>query len=215
MIDVNYQVNAARRTVGRSTVEAGEVYTLTVSRIYDAEVAEVWDACTSAERLPRWFLPVTGELRVGGRYHLKDNASGTVDTCDPPHGFTATWEFGGEVSWIEVRLTEEGAGRTRLELEHLAPADGTAAEFWTTYGPAATGMGWDPALMGLDLHLSSGQAVDPAQFAEWQASEEGMRYTAACAERWAEADIAFGTPEADARARAERTRKFYTGEQEE
>ena len=33
------------------------------------------------------------------------------------------WEFGGGVSWIEVRLASEPDGRTRLELEHIAKVD--------------------------------------------------------------------------------------------
>jgi uncharacterized protein YndB with AHSA1/START domain len=42
-----------------------------VSRSYPAELADVWDACTNPERIPRWFLPVSGELKEGGRYlHL-------------------------------------------------------------------------------------------------------------------------------------------------
>jgi uncharacterized protein YndB with AHSA1/START domain len=71
------------------------------------------------ERIPRWFLPVSGELRAGGRYQLEGNAGGTIERCDPPTGFSATWEFGGSVSWIEVRLTVTGNGGTRLELEHV------------------------------------------------------------------------------------------------
>src|SRR5256885_94128 len=77
------------------------------------------DACTNPERLPRWFLPVTGDLRVGGRYQLASNASGAIERCEPPHGFTATWEYGGSVSWIEVRLSPESEDTTRLELDHI------------------------------------------------------------------------------------------------
>ena len=65
----------------------------------------MWDACTNPERIPRWFLPVTGDLKVGGRYQLEGNAAGDDRTMRPAHGFDATWEFGGEVSWIELRLS--------------------------------------------------------------------------------------------------------------
>ena len=38
------------------------------SGIGDAAIDDVWDACTNPERIPRWFLPVSGDLRLGGRY---------------------------------------------------------------------------------------------------------------------------------------------------
>ena len=40
--------------------------TVTISQAYAAAIEDVWDACTSAERIPRWFLPVSGELKPGG-----------------------------------------------------------------------------------------------------------------------------------------------------
>ncbi len=93
-----------------------------ISQVYAAPVEDVWDACTNPERIPRWFVPVSGELRLGGRYQLEGNASGTIERCDPPESFAASWESGGETSWIEVRLTAEPDGRTRLQIEHLAVA---------------------------------------------------------------------------------------------
>src|SRR5438874_10538967 len=107
MIDVVEQINAVERRVGGRALAAGEARVVTVSQTYRAEPGDVWDACTSPERIPRWFLPVSGELKLGGRYQLEGNAGGTIERCDPPHGFAATWEFGGEVSWIELRLYPE------------------------------------------------------------------------------------------------------------
>jgi hypothetical protein len=60
MIDVTQQINAVRRTVGKRVLEAGEARTVTISQTYDATVEDVWDACTDAERIARWFLPVSG-----------------------------------------------------------------------------------------------------------------------------------------------------------
>ena len=68
-------------------------------------------------------MPISGDLRVAGRYQLDGNASGTIERCDPPRSFTATWEYGDEVTWVEVRLEPEGDGRTRFTLEHLAHVD--------------------------------------------------------------------------------------------
>src|SRR6185437_4008593 len=91
VIDVDEQVEA----VGRSVGETGEVRTVTIARGYAAPVEDLWDACTTPERIARWFLPVSGDLREGGRYQLEGNAGGTIERCDPPHAFAATWEFAG------------------------------------------------------------------------------------------------------------------------
>src|SRR5712691_6844727 len=145
---------------------------------------DVWDACTNPERIPRWFLPVSGELRLGGRYQLEGNAGGTVETCDPPRGFTATWEFGGEVSWIELQLSPEANGRTRFALVHIARV---YDERWAEFGPGAVGVGWDLALMGLGLHLTSGRSVDPQEVAAWTASEDGKQFMSLTSQRWCDA----------------------------
>src|ERR1700753_3911399 len=115
MIDVTEEINAVRREVGGRLLEAGQARVVTLSRSYAADLPDVWDACTSAERIPRWFLPVAGGLKDAGRYQLGGNAGGTVPRCEPPHGFDATWEMGGDVSWIELRLSDEG-GRTLFRL---------------------------------------------------------------------------------------------------
>src|SRR5499427_8957987 len=120
MIDVTQQINAVRREVGTRVLEAGEARTVTISRTYSAAIEDLWDACTNAERIPRWFLPVSGDLRPGGHYQLEGNAGGTIERCDPPKSFFATWEYGGEVSWIELRLTTAEDERTRFELEPIA-----------------------------------------------------------------------------------------------
>ena len=108
MIDATQQINTVRRTVGTRALEAGEVRVVTISQSYDTDAADLWDACTNIERIRRWLLPVTGDLRVGGQYQLEGNANGTILTCGPPRAFTATWECGGDVSWIEVQITSEG-----------------------------------------------------------------------------------------------------------
>ena len=207
MIDVTQQINAVRRKVGTRVLEAGEARTVTISRTYSAAIEEVWDACTNAERIPRWFLPVSGELKLGGRYQLEGNAGGTIERCDPPKSFFATWEFGGEVSWIEVRLTAETAGGTRLEIEHIAHV---GDERWAEFGPGAVGIGWDMVIMGLSLYLSGRPAVNPENSAAWAASEEGKRFMMLSGDRWCEAHIASGAEPAEARAMAERTIAAYT-----
>lgn len=207
MIEVTGQINAVRRRVGEREMEAGTARAVVISQTYGAPVEDVWDAVTNPERIPRWFLPVSGDLRVGGRYQLEGNAGGTVERCDPPKGFFATWEFAGQTSWIEVRLTPEGDGTTRFELEHITHAD----DHWEQFGPGAVGVGWDMGLLGLSLHLSTGKDVPADLGPEWQASDEARDFTTRCAEGWYEADAASGTPQAEARARADRTIAAYTG----
>ncbi|HLL64288.1 MAG TPA: SRPBCC family protein [Micromonosporaceae bacterium] len=209
MIDATTQINAVRRQVGSRVLEAGEARVCTIGQSYDATIDDVWDACTNPERIPRWFLPVSGDLRLNGRYEFTGNASGTIERCDPPTSFGATWEYGGEVSWIEVRLTSEPDGGTRLELEHVAHVDD---ERWAEYGPGAVGIGWDSGLLGLATHLSSdGAAIDPQDSAAWMASEEGRRFMTLSSERWYAASVAAGTEEAAARAAADRCTAAYTG----
>jgi uncharacterized protein YndB with AHSA1/START domain len=208
MINVSQQINAVRRRVGSRTLEAGEARTVIVSQIYQAPATDVWDACTNPDRIPRWFLPITGDLRAGGRYQLQGNAGGVIESCDPPKSFSATWEYGGEVTWIEVRVTAEPDGSTRLVLEHIAHVGG---QRWAEFGPGAVGVGWDMGLLGLATHLSTGAPVNRQEVAAWMASAGGRQFMTASSERWCEADIAAGADEAGARAAADRTTAAYTG----
>jgi hypothetical protein len=168
----------------------------------------VWDACTNPERIPRWFLPVSGDLRLGGRFQLEGNAGGTIEQCQAPTSLTATWEIGGEVSRIELRLSPVEDGRTLLELEHIARVDD---DRWAQFGPGALGVGWDLGMIGLGRHLTTGASIDPAQAAAWSASSEGHEFIAGSSQGWEQASVAAGTDSADARAAAERTTAFYTG----
>jgi uncharacterized protein YndB with AHSA1/START domain len=197
MIDVTGEISAVRREVGGRVLAAGEARVVTVSRSYPAELADVWDACTNPDRIPRWFLPVSGELKEGGWYQLQGNAGGTVTRCDPPRGFDATWEIGGDTSWIELRLTDEGNGRTLFRLDHIAHV---GDERWARFGPGAVGVGWDSGLIGLNLHLTAQQTMDPARVAAWSASEEGRAFMAAASDAWYKASVASGTDPAAARA---------------
>jgi uncharacterized protein YndB with AHSA1/START domain len=207
MIDLVHQINAVRRSVGRRTLAAREARTVTIGQTYDAGIEDVWDACTNPERLPRWFLSISGDLRVGGRYQFEGNAGGTIEECDPPHRVAATWEYGDTVSWIALRLTPESDDRTRVELEHTVHID----DHWTQFGPGAVGVGWDLGLIGLSIHLSSGNSVDPDEIAKWSASEDGKQFMLQSSQRWCDADIAGGANPADAQAQAHRTAAAYTG----
>jgi uncharacterized protein YndB with AHSA1/START domain len=207
VIDVSHQINAVGRQVGHVRLDAGDGHTVTISQVYATDIDDLWDACTNPERIPRWFLPIEGDLRVGGRYQLEGNAGGTVQECEPPRRFAATWEFGGGMSWIEVRLSPVDGG-TRFELQHTAPDD----SHWGEFGPGAVGVGWDLSFLGLALHLSTDAGVDPTEVAAWTASPDGRAFMAYSAASWRDADVAAGTDPEVAAGAAERTRAAYAGE---
>jgi uncharacterized protein YndB with AHSA1/START domain len=175
-------------------------------RRYAADRAAVWDALTDPERIPRWFLPVTGNLSVGGRYQLEGNAGGVVERCESPEQFDVTWEMGPQVSWLRVVLTEVGAG-TELELVHEAHVPD---ELWSVYGPGAVGVGWDGALMGLGLYLTTGEPVDQGAAAEFPFTAEGRAFYRAAADGWGAAAEAAGDDPAAAREGADQSFSFYT-----
>lgn len=166
---------------------------------YDTTIHDLWDCITNPERLPRWFLPVSGDLRLGGRYQLQGHAGGEITLCGPPRVLTLTWECGGQTSWVRVELTELSDGGTQLRLEHTVPID----DHWNRHGPGAVGVGWDLALLGLSRHIA-GHAL-PKQLPDMK---EVFR---SCSEAWLQAALAAGASDEEARAAAERTTKFYAG----
>lgn len=185
-------------------------HVVVASRSYDSGIADVWDALTNPERIPRWFLPITGELRVGGRYQLQGNAGGEIQRCTPPAELRVSWEFAGDVSFVTVLLTALGPEQTRLELRHSMSA--APNEHWDRFGPGATGAGWDLTLYGLGLHLATGADNDPTASMAWLVSDEGKSFCRTSAAAWGQAHIAAGTAPEVALAAAARNAAAYTGE---
>ena len=209
-MDIDAQIDAVERALTTGTRDAAATHVQTIAQTYPAPIDDVWEALTSAERIPRWFLPVRGDLRLGGRYQLEGNAGGTIESCDAPNSYGVTWEYGGGVTWLTVRLAAVDAGRTRVELEHVALADQVGAEMWEQFGPGATGVGWDGALLGLAQHLTTGE-IRPDNSAEWMQTDEGKRFMRLSADRWADAHEASGADAATARRAADTTYAAYTG----
>lgn len=207
----------AAERIGAASAAAESAYVQTLVQRYPADIEDVWDAATSAERIARWFLPVTGDLRLGGRYQFESNAGGEILSCSPPTDGTAeyraTWEMGGGTTWLTVRLAAEGPELTRFELEHVARASDIPAEMWQTFGPGATGVGWDGGLLGLALHLGAVEgSLSPEQAAAWAATHEGKAFYRGAADGWAAAHIAAGADPETARRCADATFGFYTGQ---
>ena len=184
------------RHLGTRTIDGDEAHVLSITETYDGEVEEIWDAVTDPERIPRWFLPVSGDLTVGGRYKLEGNAEGEVLSCEPPRAFGVTWEYGGDVSFLYLDLAGHD-GATDLRLRHAA----TVNDHWDTYGPGAVGVGWDLTLLGLAAYLPGGAAVPKGM-----PPPEVMRRSA---QGWGAAHAASGVPAAAAEEAAARTSAFY------
>lgn len=203
-MDITDEIRKVHRAVGSG--DRGGVHTIVLRRDYPAPPQDVWEACTDPERLARWFEPVTGDLREGGRYRLGGSGTaGTVERCDPPSTLRVTWEFEGSVSVVQLDLTAERGGRTGLALRHEVPDD----DHWARFGPAAGGIGWDLSLAGLALHLAGDPGAEPSALEEFAVSGPGREVTRWTAADWAAAHVAAGADEDVARAAADRTAAFY------
>ncbi len=205
MMDFDTQLARVERSLVKGERDGAETRTVRIRQFYPTTADDLWDACTTAERLERWFLPVSGDLKLGGRYQFEGNAGGTIERCERPEFVAATWEYGEGVSWVEVRFRPEGEGAW-LELDHIAPL----SEFWEQFGPGATGVGWDMGLLGLALHLETGEPVDRKAVEASFMSPEGLDFARKSAAAWGEASIAGGEDPVWAREAAERTASFYT-----
>ena len=204
-IDVAQHIGAITREVSSRTRDGKDARVVVASRPYTTTPDDLWNALTSAERLPRWFLPVSGDLRLGGRYQLQGNAGGEILVCEPPRHLKLTWEFGGKTSWLDVRIATHRDG-ARLTLEHEMLVD----DHWQQFGAGATGVGWDLALVGLTQHVAGSMASAEAGMA-WMMSENGKSFVRGSSDAWGLAAIASGESSDVATAAASRTTAAYTG----
>ena len=178
-----------------------------VCRNLDAGIDDVWDAITNPDSIPGWFTPITGDLRLNGRFQLEGNAGGAITECEPRSRFALTWEFGGDISWVEVQLDRAQDGGTSLVLTHTAHL----SEHWETYGPGATGVGWEMAFLGIAYYLEDPnfEKPDPEEFAF---SEDGRTMLTLSSEAWGRAAMSAGTDADTAELAARNTAAFYTGQ---
>lgn len=204
-MDFTQQVDAVTRSVCKDIITLANgkpARTITLRQTFPATADHLWDVVTKPERLAVWFAPVSGDLRMNGRYSISGNASGTVTECDPPSGFAMSWEFGDAISAVRVNLKKDDEKQTTLELSHTFPID----DHWKKYGPGAGGVGWDMTLVGLALHLAD--LTKPSE-EEWAASKEAANFTERASERWRDAAIAGGEKEEWAKEAGDRTTAFY------
>ncbi len=205
--DFESHLGAAERSVSLIERDGRPSSAVTISRRFTATVGDLWDAITNGDRIPRWAMPISGDLELGGRYQLEANAGGTITECEPLSHFSLTWEFAGDVSWVDMRVMDEGAGCVQLSVTHTA----YLSPHWDEYGPGAVGVGWESALAGLALHLEHPNEPKPDEM-EFVTSPEGKAFITGSSEAWGEAAIAAGTDPDAAGAAARSTTAFYTGE---
>lgn len=205
MIDIVGQLNHVHREVGTGRIGQDEARSVLLRREYDAPVEDVWDACTDPERVGRWFLPVTGDFRLGGRYQLEGNAGGEILVCERPTLLRVTWAFGElPPSEVELRCTPAGDERTVVELEHIGVTEPT---MWAQFGPGAVGVGWDLVVLGLYTHLvdpSSRKPEAPEQTPEFR------EYITGSAAAWGTAHEKSGATAEEAAEAVRNTTAFYT-----
>jgi uncharacterized protein YndB with AHSA1/START domain len=211
-MDLHYALGAEFRKLSEREYLGKRVRVVAASRIYPTSQADLWNAITNKERLPRWFASVEGNFELNGRFQIEGNANGRIIRCEAPKVLELTWEISSSKSWVHVRLNEEAKG-TRLLLEHLMEKDGLGEEHWNKYGPGATGVGWDYGFLDLGLHLDSpGQDIDRSDHDRWLISDDGKAWARQCASAWGDAHIKAGKDEDTARTMAENTANFYAGE---
>lgn len=188
MIDIVTELTAIHRVVSQRPTPGGDEVAVVVRRIYPAVAEDVWDAITEPDRVRRWFLPLSGDLRVGGTFQLEGNAGGDILHCEPPQLLRVT--FGSAASVVEMRLAPDGASGTVLELEHTVPIEMAGSGAGSLY----VGPGWDGALMGLGLFLRGQDIDDPVAAAS---SPEVQDFSAQSVHAWAAATETSGTATAE------------------
>ena len=159
MTDTASWLKTIHREVDAEDTDAGRARTVLLRRSFAAPIDDMWDALTSPDRLKRWFYPISGDLRVGGKYQLEGNAGGEIQRCEKPNLIAVTWEYeGGGSSDLEVRLSPAGDGGTDIELKHTAvlPFDD---ETWAA-GLGQFAPGWDHGFSRLDAYLKDELAED-------------------------------------------------------
>ena len=185
MFDMVEELAAIHRDVVRD--ERAQTVSVALTRTYEAEADDVWDALTNPERLRRWFYPVSGDLEIGGTFQTEGNAGGEIRRCERPTALQVT--FGAPDSVIDVRLAETGE-HTTVELIHTVPL----AMAGSGAGALFVGPGWDGALLGLGMNLRGEAVGDPLEAAN---SPEVIEFNRGSIDRWTDVIESSGSATAD------------------
>jgi uncharacterized protein YndB with AHSA1/START domain len=122
---------------------AGDTTSLHLVRDYPTDVADLWDAVTTPERVSRWFARVEGTFALDQEFtlHFDDGtARMAVVRCEPPTSASVEWRRDDGASLVTVQVSATGAGSSRLVLEHTGLPAADAPQY---------GTGWHWHLAGL------------------------------------------------------------------
>jgi uncharacterized protein YndB with AHSA1/START domain len=146
-------------------ISRGDARVAVFKRTFDAPIEDVWDACTNPDRLCRWYVPITGDLRVGGTFQQAPMGSGVITHCEAPRELKLS--LGGGVDEIELCLSTTPAGTT-LELQHATTIDQHQIGGQMFDAVFCMGGGYYPRLLALHRHLSGTlpHHYDPLRFHE-------------------------------------------------
>lgn len=208
-VDVAKQIGAITREVKSVERDGKTAKVVIASRMYDTNAADLWDALTNKERIPRWFSPVTGEFELGGRYQVQGNAGGEILKCDAPKELGLTWEMGPGMSWLNLTLNSVSDVQTELVLEHVAHID---PDFDKQYGPGAVGVGWDLSFLGMAWHVEDKATIPSEGREEWTTTENYKQFARESSAAWRDASITSGADVDAAHKAGNNTTAFYLGE---
>lgn len=132
-----------------------------VEDVYDTDIDDLWEACTSPERLARWIAEVSGDLHVGGSIRASFTSTwtgpGRVEVCDRPHHLLLTMEPGtAEETQLEAWLTEDGEKTLLVVEERGLPLDRLSFH----------GAGWQAHLEDLGRSLAGDSSNWKARWTE-------------------------------------------------
>ena len=156
-------------TMRALTEERGSVR---VEDVYDTDIHDLWQACTTPDRLARWIADVSGDLHVGGtvRASLTSTWEGSlrIEVCEPPHHLLLTMEPGtDDETELEAWLTAEGEV-TRLVVEERG---------LLLHGLYSHGAGWQAHLEDLGRSLSGQPSAWRSRWTELKPTYQTMPVT--------------------------------------
>jgi uncharacterized protein YndB with AHSA1/START domain len=143
------------------TIPAGAARSATFRRTYDADIADVWDACTNPERLARWYQPVQGDLRVGGEFTQGEMGGGRIVACEAPRLLRLALGPGDpSPDQLELRLSPGADGTTVLDVEHATTLDSHEIGGQMYDAVYCMGGGYGPRMLALDMYLHDALPAD-------------------------------------------------------
>ena len=185
MTDDTSWLTGTERGVGRCQIAAGEARSAIIRRRYDAEIEDVWDACTDPARLGRWLSAPSGDFRIGGRYSLEGSARGEILRCEPPRLLRVTWAYWDRpADEVELRLFAGDDDQTILEIEHASIFDVILND--PIKGLWGVGSGWEMPLDYLGAFLRGELPAASAGSARQESATDRERATMR-GEAWAAA----------------------------